>query len=162
MAPRFVDTPPRIVSPSFDSPLTDVVMELENLRRLRLSGDTPSAIFYQLKDIFHMLESLGSARIEGNHTTLADYIESKIESSTPPTDQLQEVLNIEYAMGYVEKSIKAGVRIGELHPRTTPHDCYQSGPRGRPHSRTVSRSERTDFWRGTLTARCVNGADVDA
>jgi Fic family protein len=49
-----------------------------------------------------MLESLGAARIKGNHTTLADYIESKIELSPQPTDQLQDVLNIEYAMGYVE------------------------------------------------------------
>ena len=78
MAPAFVDFPLRIVTPDYASPLTDVVMELEHLRRLALKGDTPSAVFHQLKDIFHTLESLGSARIEGNHTTLADYIESKI------------------------------------------------------------------------------------
>ena len=33
----------------------------------------------QLKRVFHMLESLGFARIEGNHTTLADYVESSLE-----------------------------------------------------------------------------------
>jgi hypothetical protein len=57
-----------LLNPAFDSPLVDVVNELEHLRRLRLEGSTPPSVFLQLKDIFHMLESLGSARIEGNHT----------------------------------------------------------------------------------------------
>ena len=66
MSPRFVDTPLRLVIPRFDSPLTDVVIELDHVRRLRLTGDTPPAVFLQLKEIFHTLESLGSARIEGS------------------------------------------------------------------------------------------------
>lgn len=49
--------------------------ELKHLRRLQLSGTTAPAVFMQIKQIFHFLESLGSARIEGNPTTLADYIE---------------------------------------------------------------------------------------
>jgi Fic family protein len=60
-----------------------------------------------------MLESLGSARIEGNHTTLADYIESKIESPATPSDQIQEVTNIEGAMDYVEEAIQASGHISE-------------------------------------------------
>lgn len=113
MAPRFVDTPLRIVAPGFDSPLTDVVIELEHLRRPRPMGDTPPAVFMQLKEIFHTLESLGSARIEGNHTTLADYIESKIDVPAAPSDPIMEVNNIERAMEYVEDSIEAGGRITE-------------------------------------------------
>ena len=70
-----------LINPSFDSPLVDVLTELEHLRRLQLGGTTPPQVFFQLKRIFHMLESLGSARIEGNHTTLADYVESKLEGS---------------------------------------------------------------------------------
>lgn len=121
MTPRFVDSPLRIVSPSFDSPLTDVVIELDHLRRLRLAGNTPAAVFHQLKDIFHMLESLGSARIEGNHTTLADYIESKIDSPANPSDQLQEVGNIERAMDYVEEAIEANGHISEQFIRELHH-----------------------------------------
>src|SRR5574343_378669 len=117
MLPRFVDSPLRIVSPSFDSPLTDIVIALDHLRKLRLVGDTPAAVFHQLKTIFHMLESLGSARIEGNHTTLADYIESKIESPANPGDQIQEVANIERAMDYVEESIQASGHISETFIR---------------------------------------------
>jgi len=117
MSPRFVDSKLRIISPSFDSPLTDIVIALDHLRRLKLAGDTPAAVFHQLKDIFHMLESLGSARIEGNHTTLADYIESKIESPATPSDQIQEVANIEGAMDYVEEAIQASGHISETFIR---------------------------------------------
>ena len=113
MAPRFVDHPLRIVFPSFDSPLTDVVIELDHLRRLNLAGDTPPAVFYQLKGIFHSLESLGSARIEGNHTTLADYIESKIDTPVQVEDHIQEIKNIEDAMEYIELSIESGGHITE-------------------------------------------------
>lgn len=121
MRPRFVDSPLRIISLSFDSPLTDVVIELDHLRRLRLAGDTPPAVFMQLKEIFHTLESLGSARIEGNHTTLADYIESKIETPAQPADQIKEVRNIEEAMDYVERSIQAGGYITEQFIRELHH-----------------------------------------
>lgn len=113
MAPSFVDFPLRIVTPDYASPLTDVVMELEHLRRLDLKGDTPSAVFHQLKDIFHTLESLGSARIEGNHTTLADYIESKIDIPPAPNENILEVRNIERAMGFVEEAVEAGGPILE-------------------------------------------------
>lgn len=54
--------------------------------------------FFQLKSIFHMLESLSSARIEGNHTTLADYVESHLQTEPSDNDALHELKNIEKAM----------------------------------------------------------------
>jgi Fic family protein len=105
--PTFIHHNLVLLNPSFDSPLVDVLTELEHLRRLRLGGTTPPQLFFQLKHIFHMLESLGSARIEGNHTTLADYVESKLEGGQQaPSDQLREMENIEAAMAYVEESIR--------------------------------------------------------
>ena len=103
-----------LLNPVFDSPLVDVVTELEHLRRLRLGGSTPASVFYQLKHIFHMLESLGSARIEGNHTTLADYVESRLEATpTKPSDQLREMTNIEEAMSYIEEHFEPGQDVTE-------------------------------------------------
>lgn len=103
-----------LLNPSFDSPLVDVLTELEHLRRLRLQGTTPSSVFFQLKYIFHLLESLGSARIEGNHTTLADYVETKLKGSRhAPSDQTREMENIEAAMKYIEESIQPGHRLTE-------------------------------------------------
>ena len=103
----------QLLNPSFDSGLVDVLSELEHLRRLRLEGDTPPGVFHQLKSIFHALESLGSARIEGNHTTLADYIESKVEGTAEQTDQLREIANIEKAMDYIEQIMAPGTELTE-------------------------------------------------
>ena len=57
---------------SFDMPITDLIMELEKLRYKDLSGMTNPLIFNQIRQIFHMLESVGSSRIEGNNTTIMD------------------------------------------------------------------------------------------
>lgn len=112
-----------LLKPAFDSPLVDVLTELEHLRRLVLKGTTPAPIFFQLKNIFHILESLGSARIEGNHTTLADYVESRIEGRQEGSDHLREIANIEAAMDYIETHFHAGDEltehfIRELHAMT--------------------------------------------
>ncbi|MEB0026369.1 Fic family protein [Pseudomonas sp. MH9.2] len=121
--PEFLHHDLKLLNPSFDSGLVDVLSELEHLRRLKLEGDTPAPVFFQLKSIFHTLESLGSARIEGNHTTLADYIDSKVEGRVEDTDQLGEVANIEKAMDYIEKIMEPGTPltehvIRELHAMT--------------------------------------------
>lgn len=60
-----------------------------------------------------MLESLGSARIEGNHTTLADYVESKVDGTESSSDQLKEIGNIENAMNFIDEHLKSGDDITE-------------------------------------------------
>lgn len=101
----------RLVSPSFDSPLTDALMELNHLRRLRLWGITTPCIFFQLKQIFHMLESIGSARIEGNRTTISEYIEQKIEKKERAMDKYSEIANVEGAMEFIEENISQGTQL---------------------------------------------------
>lgn len=105
----------KLLNPSFDSSLVDILTELEHLRRYRLDdeGSTPTYIFNELKTIFHMLESLSSARIEGNHTTLADYVESKLENKPQLSDQIAEIANIEKAMEYIEEVVQSGELITE-------------------------------------------------
>lgn len=106
--PRFAHHDLRLINPRFDSPLLDVLTDLEHLRRLQLDGTTPWPVFIQLKQVFHLLESLASARIEGNHTTLADYVESKVADGSPHGEQLREIENIERAMQQVEDTVVAG------------------------------------------------------
>ena len=110
---RFVHHELRLLNPAFSSPLLDVLTDLEYLRRLELRGTTPWPVFLQLKQVFHLLESLASARIEGNHTTLADYIETRMGPATPPTDTLREIANIEAAMQHIEEAVKPGDPISE-------------------------------------------------
>lgn len=91
-------------------------MELDHLRKQQLDSTTPAYLFYQLKRLFHLFESVGSARIEGNNTTVAEYIETKIEGETasPRVDEgIQEIANIELAMGYIEEYIGSGHPINE-------------------------------------------------
>lgn len=102
-----------LLNPSFASPLVDVLTELEHLRRLELGGTTPAATFFQLKEIFHKLESLASARIEGNHTTLADYIETTVVGENRASDHIREISNIENAMEYIEEVIQPGSPLTE-------------------------------------------------
>lgn len=116
MATKFKAYPLRLLAPSFDSPLTGLIMELDHLRKQQLDSTTPAYLFYQLKRLFHLFESVGSARIEGNNTTVAEYIETKIEGETasPRVDEgIQEIANIEFAMGYIEEYIGSGYPINE-------------------------------------------------
>lgn len=141
---QFIDHNLRLLNPRFDSPLLDVLTDLEHLRRLEIRASTPKPVFLQLKRVFHLLESLASARIEGNHTTLADYIESKVERApaSEKTDTLKEIANIEDAMVHVEEGLAPGQPLSEhllrgLHAMTvsgliregdrTP-GAYRTGP----------------------------------
>jgi Fic family protein len=94
-----------LFSPDFSSPLTDLIIELDYLRKKKLGGSTIPQIFFQLKSIFHTLESIGSARIEGNHTTIAEYIEYKIRSDKPPEMNVLEIINMEKALDFIDENI---------------------------------------------------------
>lgn len=111
--PQFLHHELRLLNPRFDSPLLDVLTDLEHLRRLEVRGSTPPPVFLQLKTVFHLLESLASARIEGNHTTLADYVDAKLAPTAEPTDTLRELDNIEAAMAQVEAAVEPGAPLPE-------------------------------------------------
>lgn len=110
---QFPHHPLRLLSPKFESPLLDVINDLEYLRRHGVMGTTPSAVYIQLKNVFHILESLASARIEGNHTTLSDYVESKFLEQNHLGERFQEISNIEKAMQQIEEIVTAGEPISE-------------------------------------------------
>lgn len=112
----------KLIQPKFDSPLTDLIIELDYLRKKQLSGSTHHKVFFQLKQIFHTLESVGSARIEGNNTTITEYIETKIEANSIDTTipaGIKEIQNIENATSFIEENIKDfpinRVFLSELH-----------------------------------------------
>lgn len=87
--PQFLHHDLQLLNPRLDSPLLDVLTDLEHLRRLEIRGSTPPPVFRQLKEVFHLLESLASARIEGNHTTLADFVEAKVAPASASTEALR-------------------------------------------------------------------------
>lgn len=122
---QFKDIPLKLYEPSWGSELASIILELEQLRVKKLGGPVPPYIFFQLKDIFQMLESLGSARIEGNRTTLAEFVERVIERKDRPIDgdeQVKEIANIEETIDFIEKHVHPGTlitpaMISEIHKK---------------------------------------------
>lgn len=112
--PPFKDIPLKLYEPRWDSELASVILELEQLRVRKLGGPVPPYVFFQLKSIFQMLESIGSARIEGNRTTLAEFVERVIERKDRPLDgdeQMREIANIEKAISFIEEHVHVGTPI---------------------------------------------------
>ncbi len=106
-----------LCKPDWDSTLAKTVIELERLRVKKLGGPVPPYIFFQLKNIFQILESLGSARIEGNRTTLAEFVEKIIENPEKKTGNESdlEIFNIERAISFIEENIRKDTPIRRSH-----------------------------------------------
>lgn len=119
MEPQFLHHDLRLVQPSFGDSLTDLIIELDQLRTRRLHGTTHPLVFFQLKHIFHTLESIGSARIEGNRTTIVEYIETQLDTKLSKKPDIREIQNMEKAMTFVDDQIKDKkidrLLISELH-----------------------------------------------
>lgn len=109
----------KLVEPPFSSSLTSLIIELDYLRKKKLGGTTIPLVFFQLKGIFHTLESIGSARIEGNNTTIAEYIETKIEAPKHLAPTILEIGNMETAMQFIDEHVDREpidrVFVSELH-----------------------------------------------
>lgn len=119
---KFNDLPLKLYEPDWGSPLAKTIVELERLRMKRLGGPVPPYIFFQLKEIFQIMESLGSVRIEGNNTTLAEFVEKIIERTSDKIkdEQLKEIFNIERAIKFIEENVNSQTifsraLISELH-----------------------------------------------
>jgi len=100
----------KIPDPAWGSDLANIILDLEKLRTKILGGDVPPYIFFQLKDIFQMLETLGSARIEGNNTTLSEYVEKIIEQENKD-EQTREIINLENAIEFIEENVDKDMPI---------------------------------------------------
>jgi Fic family protein len=122
MASTFKHFDLQLLQPAFDSSLTDLVIELDYLRKKELKGTTPLLVFFQLKELFHMLESIGSARIEGNRTTLAEIIENRLEGTSSTDEKIREIVNLEEVMDFIDANVKIfpmdRAFISELHRLT--------------------------------------------
>lgn len=121
-----------LFTPDFKSSLTDLIIELDYLRKKRLRGTTFPVIFFQMKNIFLVLESIGSSRIEGNNTTVAEYIETIIEGKQSKDEKSIEIHNLEKAMGFINKNIES-IKIdrsfvSELHKQVV--EDITSPPKG--------------------------------
>ncbi len=95
-----------VPEPTFKSSLTDLIIELEGLRNKNVSGTAKPWVFFELKNLFHIVEALSSARIEGNHTTLADFVDAQL-SLNLQNEELVEITNIIQALDFIDKHISS-------------------------------------------------------
>ena len=111
----------QLVVPDFKSSLTTLIIELDYLRKKQLSGSTIPGVFFQLKQIFHTLESIGSARIEGNNTTIMEYIENKLAGALSQNQGIREIVNMEETMSFIDDNVKTvqfnRAFVSELHKK---------------------------------------------
>ncbi|MDN4640785.1 Fic family protein [Agreia sp. PsM10] len=122
---------------SFDSDLTRAVIELERERTNLNRGTTPSEVFLQLKDLFQLLTSIMSARIEGNRTSILDAVTGAAglrdsSRSSMRNDGVEEILNIQRAVDFIEQTAATSpinhMFIRELH-RIVVSDLSREGDR---------------------------------
>ncbi len=111
-----------IPTPSFDDTIVDDILELEANRTRFVVGSIHPYVFSSVKHVFHLLESLHSARIEGNRTTVEDLAEAEATGNVTETEALREIHNIDDAMHWVEAEFKKDARrqidapfLNELH-----------------------------------------------
>ncbi len=109
----------KIPDPSWGSNLANIILDLEKLRWKELIWEIPPHIFFQLKNIFQMLETLGSARIEWNNTTLHEYVEKVIEQwdneNITKDEGQKEIENIENAIKFIEENTISTTKINNAY-----------------------------------------------
>jgi Fic family protein len=91
----------------FQSQLVERIVDLERIRGELGVGSTPVQVFLELHALFKLLTSIASARIEGNHTTILDAvmgIRENTDAHGKATDSIQEILNIQKAMAYIDST----------------------------------------------------------
>lgn len=94
----------KMPEPQYNSKLTDIIIQLEHLRGRTVSGGTSQQVFIQLKNIFHIIEALSSARIEGNHTTLAGFVEKRAAGANED-ESMKEIINLMHALDFIDEHI---------------------------------------------------------
>ena len=92
-------------TPKFDSDLTKTILELEHLKNRPHKNTTSESTFLQLKNLLHAIEAVTSARIEGNHTTIASYIEKRDDDSHKNDEQIIEISNLIDGLDFIDKYV---------------------------------------------------------
>jgi len=88
--------------PSYGSSITDLVMDLEFLRRREIAMTTDNHLYEQLRRIFWDLDALASTRIDGNKTGLTKFLESKEEAADTKGRKTIEIERIAQALSSID------------------------------------------------------------
>lgn len=101
MKPVIFQTP----EPLFNSKITDLVMEIEFLRKKETIVTTDPFIYNQLRNIFLDLDAMGSARVDGNKTGLSKYLEAKDDDPESKGRKTVEIDKVSQTMCLLDQNI---------------------------------------------------------
>ncbi|MFA6128980.1 MAG: Fic family protein [Bacteroidales bacterium] len=105
MKPVIFQTP----EPIFNSKITDLVMDIEYLRKKETIVTTDPFIYNQLRNIFLDLDSMGSARVDGNKTGLSKYLEAKDDDPESKGRKTIEIDKVAETMRLLDQNINETV-----------------------------------------------------
>ena len=114
--------PFKMLEPRFGSELMKLIVEIEPYRNANFrNGTTPNSWIEGLKAVFFILESVASARIEGNRTTVAEYVASVVNATPEDVapERIREIGNLVAGLKFIEEQLGDGaasqMAIRELH-----------------------------------------------
>jgi hypothetical protein len=105
MKPVIFQTP----EPLFNSKVTDLVMDIEFLRRKQTSVTTDPFLYNQLRTIFLDLDAMSSARVDGNKTGLSKFLEAKEDDPEAKGRKTVEIDKVSQTMHLLDKNIEETV-----------------------------------------------------
>ncbi|MFO1252232.1 MAG: hypothetical protein U1E77_14105 [Inhella sp.] len=136
--PQFLHHDLQLLNPRFDSPLLDVLTDLEHLREAGNRGSTRRRRCSCSSSRYSICwRAWPLPRIEGNPATLADCGNPR-DARKHLSDALREIDNIELAMRQVEDAIEPGSTLSEHLLRGLHATTVQGLEReGDPHARQL-------------------------
>ncbi len=103
--PEYIAYPLELIIPDFDSEITGLIIDLDHLRRKELVTSTHPIVFRDLLKLFHTVESVGSARIEGNNTQFIELLDAEQGQTDSIPEGIREIRNMENTLDYIEQTI---------------------------------------------------------
>jgi fido (protein-threonine AMPylation protein) len=95
--------------PLFNSKITDLVMDIDYLKRKETIVTTDPFIYNQLRDIFLDLDAMGSARVDGNKTGMSKFLEAKEDDPESKGRKTIEIDKVSDAMRLLDENIEETV-----------------------------------------------------
>jgi len=100
--PEYKPFPLTLIVPDFDTEIADLVIDLDHLRKKEIHTRTHSLVFRDLLSLFHTIEAVGSARIEGNTTQLLELMDAEQSPESRIPQGVKEIRNMEKALVFID------------------------------------------------------------
>jgi len=97
--------PLELIVPDFDSEIADLVIDLDHLRKKEIHTRTHPLVYRDLLSLFHTIEAVGSARIEGNTTQLLELMDAEQSPESRMPQGVKEIRNMEKALVFIDQII---------------------------------------------------------